>query len=354
MTAVSQGSVITLEANYVDGTGTAVIPTSPTIDIIDPSGMTIVNDAPVVPGVATGHYAYDFPVPTNAPLGQWTARWSGIINGSPVEAIELFTVVLSGFINFGNDYCATDLWMNPNTFVANHPEYSLEEAELAIEEASWMLWSLTGYRFSSRDRWFTDEYRNHPYLNKLKLHYTPVVEVFSIKEVALPSGVETDISGAYYLRGNLLRLSSGHYTSRTWGSTGCHNDDTLIKVEYKTAANLPPGAARVTEKLALEFAKSNQGKPCALPDRITSVNRQGVSWTILDPLDFLDKGLTGIGSVDQWITAANNKGYTKLIDPLNNAELVSSRITYCTSTGGTGTDAYDYYGGGYENGYNDI
>jgi hypothetical protein len=62
-------------------------------------------------------------------------------------------------------------------------------------------------------------------------------------------------------------------------------------------------AARV---LALEFAKLWAGdEDCALPQRITSVSRQGVSYTILDQQDFLDELKTGLYVVDLFLKSVN-------------------------------------------------
>jgi hypothetical protein len=44
---------------------------------------------------------------------------------------------------------------------------------------------------------------------------------------------------------------------------------------------------------------------CTLPKRITSIARQGVTMTLLDPQDFLEKGQTGIEEVDFMISVMN-------------------------------------------------
>lgn len=49
---------------------------------------------------------------------------------------------------------------------------------------------------------------------------------------------------------------------------------------------------------------------CRLPKRITSIARQGISMTLLDPQDFLEKGLTGIEEVD-FMLSTMNRGRAK-------------------------------------------
>lgn len=41
------------------------------------------------------------------------------------------------------------------------------------------------------------------------------------------------------------------------------------------------------------------------PQRITSINRQGVSMQIVDVIDIVNKGMTGVYSVDAWLRAVN-------------------------------------------------
>ena len=78
--------------------------------------------------------------------------------------------------------------------------------------------------------------------------------------------------------------------------------------------------------LAVEYGKAAQGNPCALPERITSVTRQGVSWTVLDPQDFLDKGYTGMSRVDHWLAAVKPTIGGQLIDPLTSNRLFTTRV----------------------------
>jgi len=51
-------------------------------------------------------------------------------------------------------------------------------------------------------------------------------------------------------------------------------------------------------EMACEIIKSCVNKPCRLPQRISSVTRQGVSVSFLDTMDFLSEGLTGLYFVD--------------------------------------------------------
>lgn len=47
---------------------------------------------------------------------------------------------------------------------------------------------------------------------------------------------------------------------------------------------------------------------CRLPARVQTITRQGVTATVIDPLDFLDNDRTGIPVIDAWLKAVNPKG----------------------------------------------
>lgn len=51
-------------------------------------------------------------------------------------------------------------------------------------------------------------------------------------------------------------------------------------------------------EMACEIIKNCSGKACRLPQRVSSVTRQGISVSFLDDMAFLDKGLTGLYFVD--------------------------------------------------------
>jgi hypothetical protein len=61
--------------------------------------------------------------------------------------------------------------------------------------------------------------------------------------------------------------------------------------------------------LAIEFAKLwSDDETCALPQRVTSVSRQGVSFTILDQQDFIQELRTGLYAVDLFLKTVNPDG----------------------------------------------
>jgi hypothetical protein len=96
-----------------------------------------------------------------------------------------------------------------------------------------------------------------------------------------------------------------------WPSCQDFNVDTganTLNVVYQRGQAGPAALASATGILACEFAKACCDSPCRLPQRLSTVARQGVQLTFVDIDTLLDRGLTGITEVDQIITSLNPYG----------------------------------------------
>ena len=81
-----------------------------------------------------------------------------------------------------------------------------------------------------------------------------------------------------------------------------------VVVEYTYGSPPPEAVDKAIKALACELDKAYSGDDgCRLPARVTSISRQGISMTILDPQDFLENGKTGLIEVDLIISAFNPK-----------------------------------------------
>lgn len=79
-----------------------------------------------------------------------------------------------------------------------------------------------------------------------------------------------------------------------------------VTVEYTYGAQIPALGRSSARLLANEMLKATTDPDnCQLPDRVTSVSRQGISFTILDPQDYLEKGRTGIYTIDLFLSSVN-------------------------------------------------
>lgn len=225
--------------------------------------------------------------------------------------------------------CA-EIWVDPSTLSTPDPVLA-EDAAIA---ATWALWTLSGERFHGPQCWVEDYRTIRGYCN-IQLRQWPVTDVVQVSTVDLcgvaiaATGVGTIVTGWCNTGDgeiNVCNTSSGNY-----GYTGCGGaDGSVVRVHYKTGNNLPPGADRAAFRLAEEYVKAASGAACALPERITSITRQGASWTILDPQDFLSDGLTGIGPIDQWLAQVGLRSrWMTLTDPLRSVPLVASTVVGC-------------------------
>jgi hypothetical protein len=79
-------------------------------------------------------------------------------------------------------------------------------------------------------------------------------------------------------------------------------------VSYRWGTPPPTAGVAAVQTLACELTRGQLGLDCALPERVTSVSRQGISYTISDPTSLLDKGRTGIYTVDLFLAAVNPNG----------------------------------------------
>ena len=202
---------------------------------------------------------------------------------------------------------------------------SLERLKLmtATTQATWLLDTLTGYRLHGQECW-REDYQVHTCT--ITLRRQPVAAIRSvvhIKRCNQPSG---EVPNWCWKAQNQISVCCDGCGYIDF-SCGC--DDNVVRVDYEIASNLPPGTEGLVAWLAAEYGKAAAGKPCALPERITNVTRQGVSWTILDPQEFLDKGYTGMSRVDQWLVPTKMTLGGTYIDPLTSTRLFSGRLNDC-------------------------
>lgn len=128
----------------------------------------------------------------------------------------------------------------------------------------------------------------------LKLRGAPVIEVTAVRV----GGSDLDPS-AYVVYDHSFIAAP----NKCWATC----DD--IEVRYSYGTGPPPlgqiAAAALADQYILAMADDDE---CALPQRVTQISRQGMSWTLLDPQDFLDKGRTGIYQVDLFLATVNPDG----------------------------------------------
>lgn len=207
-------------------------------------------------------------------------------------------------------------------------EYAYE----AVKTASQLLWSMSGrkyggittvteryicasraYRLGASSRNYTpelvggdvynlpfDEFDDYAEITtdgmspstRLRLRGRPVVRIHEIRD---RSGKIIDPSKYYLVDHSTIQARAGF----AW--TPCN-----IEITYSYGSPPPASGKAAARVLATEFIKAWSGdSDCQLPQRITSVSRQGVSYTILDSQDFIDELRTGLYVVDLFLKSAN-------------------------------------------------
>lgn len=83
------------------------------------------------------------------------------------------------------------------------------------------------------------------------------------------------------------------------------------EVTYRFGRPAPDAGRAAVVELAVEIGRGASDDPdqaCSLPKRVQSVTRQGITFAALDNFELLEKGWTGLASVDMWIKSVNPKG----------------------------------------------
>jgi hypothetical protein len=205
----------------------------------------------------------------------------------------------------------------------------------AVKTASHILWSLSGRKFSGSTT-VTERYTSafDPYLRSDggRLSYYPVlingsVENFpmggssrnfyhdimgdgtsSLTRVRLRGRKVVEIHSLRDDKGNIINPDTYYLGdhSTIYGTPNANWTSSNVEVTY-TYGTPPPASGRAAARiLATELVKLYANDDtCALPQRVTSVVRQGVTYTVLDQQSFIDELKTGIYAIDLFLRAVN-------------------------------------------------
>jgi hypothetical protein len=128
--------------------------------------------------------------------------------------------------------------------------------------------------------------------SRIKLRGRPVTKIHTVRT---RDGRILDPSSYYLVDHSTIQAAAGV----PW--TPCN-----IEVTYSYGSPPPLAGKMAAKTLALEFANLWSGdEDCMLPQRITSISRQGVSYTLLDSQDFIEDVRTGLYVVDLFLKSAN-------------------------------------------------
>lgn len=143
-------------------------------------------------------------------------------------------------------------------------------------------------------------------LTRLRLWHTRVIDIVQV----VIGGLVVDPAN-YYLDGNILIRDDGE----AWPTqqTGRRGSVTSWEVTYRHGIPVPTTGAVATGVLACEIAMAlSNDDECSLPQRTkTYTNHAGLTIGFIDPMEFLQDGMTGLYVPDQWIRRMNPHGVVR-------------------------------------------
>lgn len=271
----------------------------------------------------------------------------------------------------------SNLWVTPDELGAPYDES--EFAYEACKSASGLLWSMSGRKYSGITT-VTERYvcqnRIFRYGASTNTYQAVLLDgaIFNIPADEFEGGVVDGLSpeSRIRLRGrpvtkvHMIRRRDGiildpsaYYLvdhSTVQAATGIPWTPCNLEITYSYGTYAPTMGRMAARALATEFVKLFEGSDdCALPQRVTSIARQGVSYTLLDNQDFIEEMRTGIYLIDLFLKSTNpdkarakarvfsvdvprGRRYTPKPLRLGTSELDIS----VTATGGTTTVGLEY------------
>lgn len=179
--------------------------------------------------------------------------------------------------------------------------------EHLIDVASWLLWALDGGHYPGlceRRRRLCRECNN--------CHRDPC-------RCSVRGGIDLEdgrwpVLAAWDVVVDGVTLPQSSYTvlDRRWlvraddepWPRGDPKDPDAFTASWAWGRRPPVGLRDACAQLVAQMAKRCLGRTCELPQYVTSVNREGTSYLVLDYQKFLNEGRTGVGTVDLALTAA--------------------------------------------------
>jgi hypothetical protein len=127
---------------------------------------------------------------------------------------------------------------------------------------------------------------------RIRLRGRKVVKIHTVRDI---DGNIIDPSQYYLVEHSTLLATPG----ATWTPSN-------VEVTYTYGTPPPTAGKNAARMLAIELVKLYEGDDtCALPQRVTSISRQGISYTVLDNQDFIDDLRTGLYAVDLFLKTSN-------------------------------------------------
>lgn len=152
----------------------------------------------------------------------------------------------------------------------------------------------------------TEFHETHSNQRVVILDGRPVQDVEYVRLEGTEDDLTFTLESGYRLRLGtpINHIYQGRYGIYGPGERPCSQP--RIEVRYTYGSEAPLGIKRAIEVLASEIHKGMIGDgTCRLPQRVTSITRQGMTMSVLDSQEYLDEGKTGIPEVDSALRTFN-------------------------------------------------
>ncbi len=228
---------------------------------------------------------------------------------------------------------SSNLWTNVEDLGSTYADS--DYAYDAVKTASYLLWAMSGRKYSGTTT-VTERYVSifDPYLRAGAsiLTYVPTLIDGDVQNLRLGgSGLYGDddylgdgtssntrirlrgrkvvkIHTVRDIDGNIIDPSQYYLVehSTLLAAPGASWTPSNVEVTYTYGTPPPTAGKNAARMLAIELVKLYEGDDtCALPQRVTSISRQGISYTVLDNQDFIDDLRTGLYAVDLFLKTSN-------------------------------------------------
>lgn len=301
MQTLDVGEIADLSSDWYDADGAAE-PSAITLEITKPDGTLLSFDKTDMDGsMSDGSTVLD--VWTYAQVvdiaGPWRYTFSGTVTGAPVTQMEqVFLVGIEYSVGPCEPWCT---WEEVTECVTSGLLDGLDPAarEMTIDVASEIVYNLDRRKYSgicTTTRALCLSCRRCAPLrcgcepnDAIDLALVPVWGVWDV----IVDGVT--------LAPSEYEVTQRRYLSRTDGSAWPRGDDWFATWAY--GRPVPPGGRRAVALFAAEIAKGCLAMECQIPQRVTSIVREGVSYPVLDSLSMIQEGRTGVALTDLWIVS---------------------------------------------------
>jgi len=152
-----------------------------------------------------------------------------------------------------------------------------------------------------------EEFIATKHVRRLSPVYGPITKVVSIGTVDT-AGAESPTDRAWQLVGNTVYFMDRRTGTVFYRDIDCGPEQAVYRLHYEFGSTL----TRAARSAAIEYAKqlwlaANDPDECGLPERTTSIVREGIGIELMTPQEFLDKGRLGLPRIDSWLAQVNSK-----------------------------------------------